>query len=107
MRRPITITVESDTWRQFQGIAKLSSISPSSVVETIFQAFLTYMKAGDNLRLELSEMVAAYADEKNSFVDTMGNAALDKKMVGEGKGNKGVTSVIKKKTVIRRKPRDK
>lgn len=65
MKKCTALYLDSVTWSRFQGIAKLSGITPSSVIETLLRCFLSHMKAGDDLRFELADMISSYAERKD------------------------------------------
>lgn len=65
MKKCVSLSLDSDVWVRFQGVAGLSGITPSSIVESIFRAFLSHTRAGDDLHLELANMISSYVENKD------------------------------------------
>lgn len=64
-KKCVSLYLDADTWARFQGISRLTGITPSSIVESLFRAFLSNMRAGDDLRLELASMISSYVENKD------------------------------------------
>lgn len=88
MKKCVSISLDSDTWSRFQGIAKLSGIMPSSVIESLLRAFLSHMRAGDDLRLELADMISFYSENKDLESEVCLPDFETKKPKGRGKKKK-------------------